>query len=216
MLGRRGPLAVARVVSVFDATPAQVAALVDAYPLAWVVSTAGDDVASTPLPLLGERDEAGAIASLFGHFGKSNRQVAILERDPRATILFQGPHGYISPALVSNPTWGPTWNYAVVRFDVEIRFVPEETGEAVHRLAAALETGGSDAAWVPERMGERYDQLLRHIIAFRATLRATHARFKLGQDETDVTFNEIVGGLGDVELSRWMRNAAADRRSIGD
>jgi transcriptional regulator len=114
-----------------------------------------------------------------------------------------GPQGYISPRLVSNPTWGPTWNYAVCRFETEVRFVPEETDAALSRLAAALE-GVEQDSWTPERMGERYDQLKRHIVAFRADVLETHAKFKLGQDENDVVFEDIVAGLKDRTLADWM------------
>jgi len=196
--------------SLFDAEPHDLAALIAAYPLAWVVSGGPADYAATPLPLLVEADADGRVVSLFGHFARSNPQVAALERDPRATILFQGPQGYISPTLVSNPTWGATWNYAVARFDVDIAFVPEETGDAVWRLAAAVEKD-RPPRWTPAAMGARYDQLIQHIVAFRATVRATHARFKLGQDERRETFDEIVVGLGEGDLTAWMKRMARDR-----
>ena len=184
--------------------PADVTALVRAYPLCWVVSGDADDRHATPLPLLAEPDETGGVASLLGHFARSNPQVAALDRDPAATILCMGPQGYITPRLVSNPTWGPTWNYAVTRFDVDIRFVPQENDAALSQLAAALEADAPEP-WTPARMGPRYDQLARHIVAFRATVRAAHPRFKLGQDEADATFDEIVSGLADETLASWMR-----------
>ena len=196
--------------TVFDAKPEDVAALIAAHPLAWLVSGGPAELAATPLPLLGETDADGRIVALFGHFARSNPQVAALERDPRAAILFQGPHGYISPTLVSNPSWGPTWNYAVARFEVDIAFVPDETGDAVWRLAAALEKD-SPPRWTPAAMGERYDQLLPHIVAFRATVRTATARFKLGQDEQRTTFDEIVAGLGPSELADWMTYMARNR-----
>lgn len=180
-----------------------VARLVRAYPLCWIVSGNGADRHATPLPLLAQEDANGRVTSLFGHMALSNLQQKALEEDPRATILCMGPNGYISPQLVSNPTWGPTWNYAACRFETEIQFVPDETEKALSQLAAALE-GVAPDAWTPARMGERYDQLKQRIVAFRAHVRQIHARFKLGQDENDLTFNEIVTGLGDRTLAEWM------------
>jgi transcriptional regulator len=180
-----------------------IAALIEAYPLAWILSGTAGAMAATPLPLLAETDGDGMVKSLFGHFARSNPQVARLEAEPRATILFMGPNGYIPPRLVSNPTWGPTWNYAVIRFETELRFVPEETESSVERLAAALEDGAADP-WTPERMGPRRAELARRIVAFRAQVLETHARFKLGQDEAKQTFDEIVAGLDDAALAAWM------------
>lgn len=184
-------------------TNADVLALVRAHPLAWVVS-ATPDFAATPLPLLPECDGDGRIVSLLGHFARRNRQVARLQAEPRALVLFQGPQGYIAPRLVaSDPTWGPTWNYAVARFRVRIAFVPEENDRALERLAAALEAGRGDP-WTVDRMGPRYGQLREHIVAFRAHVDEVHATFKLGQDETDQAFDEIVAGLDDADLRAWM------------
>jgi transcriptional regulator len=180
-----------------------IAALIAQYPLAWVLSGEAGAMAATPLPLLAETDGDGRVVSLFGHFARSNPQVARLEADPRATVLFTGPGGYIPQRLVSNPTWGPTWNYAVLRFETAIGFVPDETENSVERLAAMLEQGRADP-WTPDRMGPRRAELARRIVAFRATVLEVHPRFKLGQDEDAATFDEIVAGLDDGALAAWM------------
>lgn len=187
-------------------SPADVTALVRDYPLCWLVSGGGGNRRATPLPLLPEVDDRGGVRSLFGHIALKNPQRAELERDRRATVLCMGPQGYISPRLVSNPTWGPTWNYAVTRFEVDVAFVPDETDEALSRLAATLEAV-TDDPWTTDRMGPRYDQLTRFIVAFRAVVRVAHPRFKLGQDESPGTFEEIVSNLDDLHLAEWMRRA---------
>lgn len=183
--------------------PSDVARLVQAYPLCWIVSGDANNRHATPLPLLAEQDTEGRVISLFGHIALSNPQQKVLKEDSRATILCTGANGYISPQLVSNPTWGPTWNYAVCRFETDVQFVPEETEKALSQLAAALEGAGPDA-WTPARMGDRYHELKQRIVAFRAIVRESHARFKLGQDENDLTFGEIVSGLQDRTLADWM------------
>jgi len=185
---------------------ADVSELVRAFPLCWLVSGGSEDRLATPLPLLPETNEAGNVIALLGHIPRAHPQHAALRDDPRAGILCMGPQGYVSPLLVSNPTWGPTWNYAMCRFETDVHFVPDETDAALSKLAAALE-GQSPDSWSPGRMGARYEQLKERIIAFRAMVRETHARFKLGQDENDQTFGEIVDGLQDRELAEWMGRA---------
>jgi transcriptional regulator len=186
--------------------PSDVTRLVEAYPLCWIVTGGAGDRLATPLPLLPEADDEGVVRSLLGHIPRAHPQCVALEGDPRATILCTGPQGYVSPRLVSNPTWGPTWNYAVCRFEVDVQFVPDEIDAALSRLAEALEGSGA-GAWTTGRMGPRYEQLKPRIIAFRAHIRETHARFKLGQDENELTFGEIVEGHADAELAEWMRRA---------
>jgi transcriptional regulator len=179
-------------------------ALVDAHPLAWVISR---DFQATLLPLLAETDDEGGLRALLGHIPVRNPQRLALERDPDALILFLGPNDYISPRLVSNSQWGPTWNYAALRVRARVEFVEHETDVALRLLAAHLEPGGD---WSVERMGPRYERLRQHVVAFRAVVQETDARFKLGQDEQATTFAEITARLPDGALAELMRRQRAD------
>ena len=191
--------------SVFDPkSSADLLALVRDWPLATLVSNGSDGFAATPLPLLAETDAQGRIVALIGHIARRNPQHDALCADGRAVALFHGPQAYISPRIVSKAKWGATWNYAFARFQVEVKITPERTPAAVAMLAEALE-GRGEEAWRPEQMGERYDQLIRHIVAFRATVLSVDARFKLGQDEHAQTFDEIVKAFEGQPLARMMK-----------
>lgn len=159
---------------------------------------------TTPLPLLVEVDDAGEIGALIGHFAKANPHVARIEATPRAQISFLGPHGYISPSMVSKRDWGPTWNYRLATFEVDIVFQPGAEDAAIRALAAAME-GTGDGAWTVERMGARYAGLVEHVVAFRAQVVRASARFKLGQDESETSFREILTALDGTALARVMR-----------
>jgi transcriptional regulator len=180
--------------------------LITDFPLAWVVSPNGEAMLATPLPLLGEYDADGRLVSLLGHLALANPHVEALRADGRATILFAGPSGYVSPRHVADPAWAPTWNYAVARFHCCVRLVAEESDAALRRLTDEMEsaTGGN---WAVERMGTRYDMMQAHISAFRADIQSCDATFKLGQDESDADFAGIVAGLPDTELVEWMTSA---------
>lgn len=188
----------------FEASASEIAAFVREQKLALVVSSAGCDTRVTPLPLLTETDASGAVSSFFGHFALSNPQVELIRRQPRAVILFQGPHAYIRPAWVSRPGWAPTWNYVLAQFEVEISLLPQANDEAIRALVTALEGDGPDS-WRVEQVGARYASMVQRVIAFRARVGGSRGRFKLGQDETDETFAEIVAALGDVPLAGMMR-----------
>jgi transcriptional regulator len=185
--------------------PADVVRLIDEYPLAWVVSSAGAGFVATPLPLLAEADASGALTSLLGHFALSNPHVAQLRESPWATILFSGPHGYISPEAVSQQFWAPTWNYAVAQCEVYIEFLPEMNDQALEQLVSKMEAGRREP-WTVDRVGERYASMVRRIIAFRAHVRSVRGRFKLGQDESPRTLKELLSSLPDPALARWMRD----------
>lgn len=178
--------------------PADCARLIADYPLAWLVSR---EFHSSPLPMLAEVGDDGAVVSLFGHCGRRNPLVADFRADPRGLVLFTGPQGYVSPELVSQPDWAPTWNYAVLRFIVEIEFVAAETPTAIEQLALAME----GERWSTDRVGPRYARMLDQIIAFRAHVVSVEHCFKLGQDESARSFDEIVDSHPDRTLATWMR-----------
>ncbi len=175
--------------------------LIADHPLAWLVSRAFH---ASPLPLIAETDASGAILSLLGHCGRRNPLVADLRADPRALILFNGPQGYVSPSLLSQPDWAPTWNYAVLRFTVDVTFVEDETSGAVERLVAAMEGD----RWSTDRVGPRYPAMLDRIIAFRARIVSADPGFKLGQDESAAGLDEIVARHPDRALAAWMEDQA--------
>jgi predicted FMN-binding regulatory protein PaiB len=187
----------------------QVLRLVLEHPLAWVVSQGGEGLRASPLPLRPRVGRGGRIEALEGHIPRSNPQFAALQGDGRALLLFAGPQGYISPSWVSNRTWAPTWNFAVVQFLVTIAFdeTPARLDAHLHDLVEAMEHG-RPGAWHPSEMGARYETLKRMIVPFDAKVIEQRARFKLGQDERDAVFAEITEGLtrsGADALVAWMR-----------
>jgi len=195
----------------------EVMRLVIENPLAWVVSFAERDYCATPLPLRPVLDAGQRITGLQGHFARSNRHVELLRRDPRAVLLFMGPHGYVSPSWMTDRTQAPTWNYATVQFLVDIELIDEaaELDAVVRDLIGAMEAG-RPRAWSADDMGARYRSLSRGIIGFRARIVSRRAKFKLGQDEREDVYADIVGGLeanGMDELREWMRRSNPSRRA---
>jgi transcriptional regulator len=75
---------------------------------------------------------------------------------------------------------------------------------------------GRPRAWTIEDMGPRYDRLQSGIIAFRAHIRERRVKFKLGQDERDAEYVEMVDALqagGHDELLEWMQRCNPNRAS---
>jgi len=184
--------------------PEDLAALIRAYPLAWLVTCGGTGFDAVPLPLVAELDAAGEVVALIGHCSRRNAQVAALRQDPRAWALFMGPQGYISPSLVSRPQWVPTWNYAVAILALEVEFQEQATPQAVQRLVEASEAGAGKP-WRMTDAGDRIEPLMKRIIGFRARVLDRDVRLKLGQEEDAPTVNEIIAGLPDGDLADWMR-----------
>ena len=190
-------------------SPQDLARLLQAQPLGWIVTGAGEAARATVLPLRPIFDADGRIVRLQGHMARSNPQATALREDPSALILLLGPHGYVSPSWMADRTQAPTWNYASAQFLVEATLIDDAQGLKAHLadLVGAMEAGRPDA-WSVEETGARFESLSRRIIGFDARVVETRARFKLGQDERDDVFADILGGLereGASELLAWMR-----------
>lgn len=190
------------------ASEGDVVALIEENPLAWIfVQDAGHPFA-TAAPVR-PSVTGGTLAGLVGHVPRGRRIATCFRESCRATFLFAGPHGYISPSWMSNRAQAPTWNFTSVQLDTEVRLVDEPAFLEAHLrdLVAQQERGRTDA-WTLEEIGARFETLAARVVAFEATIRSGEHRFKLGQDENDETFREILRALegeGQAGLLRWMQ-----------
>lgn len=183
---------------------ADVRALIEGYPLAWVLVPGSDGMAASQLPLIGEYDDEGQLVALIGHLGRANPLAGQLAASRRATILFDGPNGYVSPEHAGRRDWAPTWNHAHVKVAAEVEIDPALTEMSLNVLTDAMERDRADP-WHSGEIANRYQGMLQAIIGFRATVTAIEGRFKLGQDERPDTLHAILASQGDAELARWMR-----------
>lgn len=183
---------------------ADVRALIEGYPLAWVCGGGAGAVEASVLPLIGVYDGEGRLIELIGHLMRSNPLHAALTADPRATILFSGPDAYVSPEHAGRRDWAPTWNYAQVKIGAEIAFDEALTETSLKVLIDAMEAGRAEP-WSVEELGPRYQGMLTRIIGFRARVTALSGKFKLGQDEDDATLHAILGALPDAQSVAWMK-----------
>lgn len=189
---------------------ADVRALIEGYPLAWVCGGGAGAMETSLLPLIGVYDGEGRLIELIGHLMRSNPLYRVLSDDPRATILFGGPDAYVSPEHAGRRDWAPTWNYAQVKISGEIAFDEALTETSLKVLIDAMEAGRSKP-WGVEELGARYSGMLMRIIGFRARVTGLSGKFKLGQDEDDATLRAILRALPDAGVKAWMKRFNAGR-----
>jgi transcriptional regulator len=189
---------------------ADVRALVDAYPLAWVCPPSGSLLDAALLPLVGVYAPDDSLVELIGHIPRSSPLFAALHRERRVFFLFRGPDSYISPANAGRRDWAPSWNFAQLRIEAEVFFDDALTEPALEMLIEKMEREQSDP-WKIAELGARYPGMLEQIIGFRATGLTICGRYKLGQDERIETLEHIISSLPDGAMAEWMRGFAARR-----
>ena len=184
-------------------------AFVDAHPFALITSVVDGEPMITHAPVLREGTEA-----LVCHLAKPNPHCAALAAGAPTTVVFAGPHGYVSPRWYAAATAVPTWNYTAVH----VRVAPAELADR-----ATLRTG-------MDAMVERFepdpgidaivtdavvDGMLRGIRGFRLRILGREGKFKLSQNRSAADRRGVVAGLtarggGDAELAAIMAAREAE------
>ncbi len=189
-----------------EADPATLAAFIDAHSFGTLTTVAAGKPYATHVPFLYEP----AHGVLSCHVARANPQWGHLAASPEVLVIFQGPHGYVSPTWYATPGV-PTWNYTAVHVYGTARAVDDAnvTKRHVERLAARFESG-SDAPWIPDYDPKR----LAGIVGIEIRVTEIQGKFKLSQnrsasDRANVSAQfEASGTDNDAALARLMRAAS--------
>lgn len=159
----------------------RVAALIDAYGFATLLTPDGQGMHISHAPLMLDRDR-GPQGTLVGHLARANPHAAALREGTTLTALFHGPHGYVSPTWYEAPGV-PTWNYATVHVQGTVHRLEDADAKwrIVTRLAAQYEAASADP-WNPQARKEQWWKMLDAIVGFEIGITVIEAKFKLSQN----------------------------------
>lgn len=196
---------------------AELRRVVERHPWATLMSSTEEGLVASHYAML--LDDEHDDLTVVGHVGKPDDLVhALGERD--LLIVFQGPHGYISPSWCGDVAAVPTWNYV----SVHLTGVPEiltaqENLRVLDRLVEHFEKEVSRPRLLSERPNDAafVERLERGTVGFRLTPTRIVAKRKLSQNRTPEVVETIIAELdGDGpyaqhELAAEMRRAADAR-----
>lgn len=149
---------------------------------------------------------------IVGHVARGNPHWRLMESQ-ESMVIFQGPHGYVSPSWYATSPAVPTWNYAVVHAYGAVRVREDATFIAgvVADLTARYE-GQREESWSVEAVPEAsYRKLLNAIVGFEIVVSRCEAKFKLGQNRSVEDRAGAIAGLEReasptaLELAKFMR-----------
>lgn len=181
--------------------------LIRRYPLAWAQLADSRGPYAVAIPMTAAA-AIGCTLVLHGHVPRRTRVAETLRTEAPVLLLFLGPNGYVSPSWLRDRTRAPTWNFASVQLQatVTVRDDMDILDSHLRTLTELLEAGRADA-WQVSEMGARYTKLCRHIVAIEARVVSVASRFKLGQDEPDSVYADIMRSLNrgsSAELFEYM------------
>jgi transcriptional regulator len=192
--------------------------LIEQHPFGLLVTADGEYQRISHIPIVAQ--QRGDELWLIGHVARANPHArAIVAQEP-ATLVFQGPHGYVSAAWYEEPyATVPTWNYTAAH--VRGRLRQFDAGRAVELLSAAME-GQRTEPWDFKRLDASYrEKQLRAIVAFELRAEAIFGKAKLSQNRTLADRERVIERLSasadqnDRDCAAAMRGALASEMEQG-
>jgi transcriptional regulator len=191
--------------------------IIDGNPWATIVSNGPDGLVSSHYAVLLDDDRDDL--TIVGHVGRPDDLIHGLgERE--MLVVFQGPHGYVSPGWYGDVQAVPTWNYIAVHLSGTPEVLSDEENLAVlDRLVDRFEGRMPE----PRRMWQRPNdaafitRLAGGTVGFRLTPTRVVAKRKLSQNKPVETIETVIAELeGDgpyaqPELAAEMRRAQVAR-----
>jgi transcriptional regulator len=184
--------------------------LIRTYSFGLLVTAGPDGPFASHIPFLLDAG-AGQFGTLHGHLARPNPQWRHFESGAELLVVFQGPHGYISPTWYERRGANvPTWNYAAVHVHGRPRIVdePHALDRLLSGLADTYETG-SPAPWhLDELPPAQLAALRRGIVAFELPISRIEGKFKLSQNKTQGDRSGAIAALRDRGDAESMALAA--------
>lgn len=137
-------------------------------------------------------DIADGIFSLRGHVAIGNS----LWKSQMVTVVFNGPHGYISAGWYETPDTVPTWNYQVVhaRGPMNVIAAPARRLAVLKDLADRFEGPGAQR-WQQQLTPAVQEHLLAGIVFFEITVEELVGKWKLSQNHPPERVQKVIAAL---------------------
>jgi transcriptional regulator len=189
--------------------PELIRSFIDSNSFGTVVAFGEEFPHATHVPIHFEKNQLGE-EKLWTHFATANPINQLLEKRSQCTLIFQGPHAYISPSWYEEKNV-PTWNYLAVHVRANARLMSKsETLELLTRLVKHHELPESDM--LLEKLPKEYVQReMKGATAWEMTPISFHSQWKLSQNRNEKDHNEITEQLisrneiGDHQISQEMK-----------
>lgn len=145
---------------------------------------------------------------LIGHMAKNNPLAIDLDLFNQVTVLFHGPHCYISPSFYAEPSLHvPSWNYAAVHVSGEIKKLAD--ADNLKTLEFMLDFFEPTHTIKPEKI----QSLIHYIVSFEITITSIEAKLKISQNRSVEDQNHLLKNL-EIKESKNERAIAKLMRGI--
>lgn len=169
----------------------------------------------TQIPVLVDEKEGKLV--ITGHMAKKSDHETAFRENPRALMVFTGPHTYVSGTwYAGNPQQASTWNYIAIHARGELKWM-EEAGliELLRRLSLHFENNDAGSSTIYDNLPPSYkDKLVKAIIGFELEVTELENVHKLSQNRDEISYRNIIakleeqGGDGKYIADRMKENTS--------
>lgn len=122
---------------------------------------------------------------MLGHLARNNSLIKQVKDNPMVKVIFNGPHGYISPRWHSEQVV-PTWNYATVSLVCRLNFVESSADKlnAMETISHYFDPQWDFNQFNQEKNRKMVEQMLTAIEVFTLDIIEVKSQFKLSQNRS--------------------------------
>ncbi len=186
--------------------------LIERYSFGTLISVIDGMPYATHVPFLLNRAQ-GNKGALLGHVALANPHWQAFSEDAAdSLVIFQGPHGYVSPRWYVNAPAVPSWNYVVVHAYGSPRLIKDADAieEVLTRLTLKEETGAKQP-WTMDGVDKMFLAGMRRGIAtFEIPITRLEGKWKLSQNRKAEDRKGVIDALrsrGEIDLADLMAKA---------
>ena len=179
---------------------------------ATVVSMVDGAPFATHLPALLDSTR-GDFGTIRAHMARANPHWQAFESGAELLVIYQGPHGYISPSWYDTAAAVPTWNYTAVHAYGVPKVLAGAAAMTLLLDQVALFESGFERPWDTSSQAPGYiEGLAKAIVAFEVEVARIEGKGKLSQNrpaDRDRVLGELDerGTPEDLALAAAMREA---------
>ena len=197
--------------------------LMQARPLATLVTMTPQGLTANPIPLYLAADAASPFGVLQGHVARANPVWRESSLETEVLALFQGPDEYITPSWYATKRETgkvvPTWNYAVVHAQgrLRVRDDPAWLLPFLEKLTAQQEAEFAEPWRVSDAPLEYIEKLLNAIVGIEIVITRLQGKWKVSQNQPEANREGVLAGLRarDDESSAAMADLIAQSSTAG-
>ena len=147
----------------------RLAAVTTANSFATIVTNDNGSLFASHVPVL-FFPRRGAHGVLAAHVARANPQWRHLRSDEEVLVIFQGPHGYISPNWYKTVPAVPTWNYVAVHAYGFPRLLETDAAlEALLRATVEKYESALPKPWLMDLPADYKTKMMRAVVGFEIT-----------------------------------------------